>query len=69
MPSVMKTVAYSYIDGYTKPFALDVLEVSDGQVRVNIHQKFATREEFDEAIEGVIQLVSTPHETDEELRV
>ena len=56
MSSVIKSVAYSYIDGYRKPFSFDVVCVENGKVTLDIHKKFATKEEFFDEIEGVIPL-------------
>lgn len=59
--NVMKSVAYSYISGLDQPFALDVVNIVDGQVTTSIHEKFATLGDFYAACEeGVIQLSTSP---------
>ncbi len=54
MPSVIKSVAYSYIDSGPNPYSFDAICIEHGKVTLDVHQRFATREAF---FEGILQVV------------
>jgi hypothetical protein len=54
MSSVMKSVTYSYIEGYPTPYALDAVKVENGEVTLNIHEKFESLEDFYSGVQEVI---------------
>ena len=57
MARVMKSVSYSYVEGYKFPFNLEVLLIDDGEIKMDISKKFATKREFLEAMEGLVELL------------
>jgi hypothetical protein len=57
MARVIKSVSYSYVEGYKFPFNLEVLCIDDGVIKVDISKQFATKREFRKAIEGLVQLL------------
>ena len=57
MASSIKSIAYSFCEGFPQPYALDVVMVDDGKVTLDVHRKFETRDEFFEAMEGVIPMI------------
>ena len=57
MARVMKSVAYSYVEGYKFPFNLEVLDIADGEIKVDISKKFRTYRELLAAMEDLVQLL------------
>jgi hypothetical protein len=64
-----KSVAYSYVEGYEFPFNLEVLDIADGEIKVDISKKFRTYREFLEAMEAVVQLLPEGEPTPDEEEV
>jgi hypothetical protein len=62
----MKSVAYSYVEGYEFPFNLEVLCIDSEGILVNISKKFATYEEFLEAMKSVVNLFPEGEPTPDE---
>lgn len=60
MSNTFKAIAYSYASTESQPFLFDAFCVEDGRVTLDIHQRFVSKEEFLEAIEGAINLLPAP---------
>jgi len=54
MPSVIKSIAYSFIDEGPKPYSFDAIMIEKGQVTLDVHKRFATREEF---FDGILEVI------------
>ena len=67
MARVMKSVSYSYVEGYKFPFNLEVLLIDDGEIKMDISKKFATKREFLEAMEGLVELLPEGEPVGEEI--
>jgi hypothetical protein len=63
--STIKSVAYSFCDGFEQPYALDCVLITNGKLEIDVHGKYETREEFMAAIEGVIPMFKEPTQEEE----
>lgn len=62
----IKRVSYAYNSLLDSPFFLDVMVSRDGATLVDIHQAFRTKEEFDEKIQQVVNILSPEDEPEQE---
>ena len=59
----IRRVSYAYNSAITDtPYFLDVMVSRDGVTLVDVHQQLGSKEEFDEAIEGLIPLLGKEDE-------
>jgi hypothetical protein len=63
----IKRVSYSYNSLLDEPYFLDVIVSEDSEMKIDIHKTFKTKEEFDQEVEEVVNILqSTTNELVEE---